>query len=243
MKILIASERFNGPQAASNTFFSTQYIIQSFSPRSILVLSSTLFSALVSFKFIFNCHPGLSKVSISTPHECSQSPLHRWRYHFSSNEMGVSTGSLCAGAPSLADFAPKVRSKYFDRATHFIESRPHACPDAIRECIFAYRRPLSARQTRCGLGVRCFVNKVRGQDGDPPVVVARVQHQPDDVENPSRRLASAQIVQHQNFHIANRLQNAHLRRFACGIVASLNFLQQFAIVAEQASVSATNQFL
>src|SRR5882672_5285752 len=102
------------------------------------------------------------------------------------HEFMVRFGSR-AGSPRLAHFAPKVWSEYFHGAAHFVKPRPHSRADAIRQRIFAYGNTLTARHTRRWLGTRHLINIVRGQDGDSPVVVTRVQHQPDDIQNPSRR--------------------------------------------------------
>jgi len=86
-----------------------------------------------------------------------------------------------------------------------------------------------------------IIEIVCGDDRCSALVVPGV-HTIPRCRAPNRRLARAKIVQNQNLDRSNRLEDFHLRGFACRVVAGLNFLQQFAVIAKQSRMSAMNQF-
>src|SRR5215472_9138624 len=150
---------------------------------------------------------------------------------------------LGSGAAGLAGFAAKIRRVYFDRAAHLEQTRAHASANAIAEGIFLYGDALAARQSGRGSRGIALVKIIGGQDGHAPLVVTRIQYKPNNVEYPRGWFAGAEIVEHQQFHRADRLENAHLRRLARRIVAGLNFLEQLAVIAEEPGMAPANQFL
>ena len=79
-----------------------------------------------------------------------------------------------------------------------------------------------------------LILKIRRDDRGAIVVVARVQDQADRVPNPFCRLHRAQFVQHQNVRFKDGTKNVQLGGLNSGVVRILDFLQQFAIVIEQA---------
>ena len=94
--------------------------------------------------------------------------------------------------------------------------------------------------------VRCAgigIQKIRGKQRDALFVVTRVQHMPHRLQRPKRRLARAEIVQHQNFRLQHRLEDAHFRRLAFRVVAILNFFQKLAVVVKKACVPAQDNIL
>src|SRR5215472_3912422 len=146
---------------------------------------------------------------------------------------------LSSGAAGLAGFAAKIRRVDFDRAAHLEQTRANASAEGI----FLYGDALATRQSGRGSRGIALVKIIGGQDGHAPLVVTRIQYKPNNVEYPRGWFAGAEIVQHQQFHRADRLENAHLRRLARRIVAGLNFLEQLAVIAEEPGMAPANQFL
>src|SRR5579883_1956146 len=146
-------------------------------------------------------------------------------------------------AAGLADFAAKVGGKHFNGAAHFVKPRTHACADTIRKSIFANGDALAPRSLQRLRGAFRFIEIICREDGHAAFVVTPVEHQADDIEHPRGGLAGAEVVEHEDFRRSNRIENAHLRGFARRIVAGLNFLEQFAIVAEETVMTAPNQLL
>src|SRR6266404_7929406 len=127
-------------------------------------------SASVSLKSIWTRHPGLSRVSIVTPHRCSQSPLQRLRYHFSIEDGagGIAGSMKCLGARAggLADFAAEVGCEDFDGAAHFVEAGTHAGADAVGEGVFLYDfYALAAGQSWRGSYRESLVKIICGENG------------------------------------------------------------------------------
>ncbi len=87
------------------------------------------------------------------------------------------------------------------------------------------------------------IEKIRGQQSDALLVVTCVQHMSHGFERPGRGLARPHIVQHQKIRLEHRFQHAHFGGLPFGIVAILNFLQQFAVVVEKPGVPPQHNFL
>ena len=62
-------------------------------------------------------------------------------------------------------------------------------------------------------------------------------------ERPERRLALADVVEHQNFGLEHRLEHAHLRGLILGVVAILNFFEQLAVIVKKPAMSAQDDLL
>jgi hypothetical protein len=151
-------------------------------------------------------------------------------------ELGVGAAGLCA-------LAAKIGGAYLDGAAHFEEAGAHAAADAFFEGIFAHGGDKSAARAARGFAGGCWIIEiVGGDDGGAFFVVARVEDDADDVANPVGGLAGAEIVEDEDFDGTNRVEDRHFGGFASGVVAGLDFLEEFAIVAEEAGVAADDQF-
>lgn len=149
---------------------------------------------------------------------------------------------LGAGAAGLGAFAAEVRCNDFDGAAHLEEARAHAATDSFFEGIFAgWHDEFSAGEASGFAFLSRIVVVVRCDDGGAALVIASVENDADDVADPIGRLAGTEIIEDENFDGTDGLENAHFRGFAGGIVAGLDFLQEFAVIAEEAGVTATNE--
>src|SRR6266850_467584 len=148
------------------------------------------------------------------------------------------------GMAGVRLFAAKIRGGDFHSAAHLVESGAHAGSDALLQRIFARRQnQLAVRKPgRLAFGSRAIEIICRDNRG-AVFIVSGVQHDPDDIAHPVRRLARSKIIQNQNLHRANRFENLHFRGFIGRVVARLDLLQQFAVVAKQSRMPALNQLL
>src|SRR6266850_1694421 len=148
------------------------------------------------------------------------------------------------GVAGVRLFAAKIRGGDFHGAAHLVESGAHACSDALLQRIFACRQnQLAARKPRRLTFSSRVIEIICRNERRPVFVVTGVQDNPYDVAHPIRRLARAKIIQNENLHGANRFKNFHFRGFARRVVACLDLLQQFAVVAKQSCMPPLNQLL
>jgi hypothetical protein len=149
---------------------------------------------------------------------------------------------LGVGAAGLGAFASKIGGADLDGAAHFEEARAHAAADALLEGIFARGGDELAVGETGGFTVgRGIVEIVGGDDGRAFFVVARVENDADNVADPVGGFAGAEVVEDEDFDGANRVEDGHLGGFAGGIVAGLDFFEEFAVVAEKAAVAADDE--
>src|SRR5579863_1123433 len=150
---------------------------------------------------------------------------------------------LGVGAAGLGAFAAEIGTGDFDSAAHLEEAGAHAAADALFEGILARGGDELAVGEAGGLAFgRGIVEVVGGDDGGALFVVARVEHDADDVADPIGWFAGAEVVEDEDFDGANRIENRHFGGFAGRVVAGLDFFEEFAIVAEEAGVAAADQF-
>ena len=151
---------------------------------------------------------------------------------------------LGVGAAGLGAFAAKIGGADFDGAAHFEEAGAHAAADAFFERIFADGGDELAVGSAGGFAGGCgIVEVIGGDDGGAFLVVAGVEDDADDVADPIGRLAGAEVVEDEDFDGANRIEDRHFGGFAGGIVAGLDLFEKFAVIAEEARVSADDEFL
>src|SRR5215831_10543530 len=113
-----------------------------------------------------------------------------------------------------------------------MQPRTHALSDPVSESFAPRGRSCGRERTgnsRCRL-----IFKVRGNDGRPVVVVARVEDQADGVPHPFRRLHGAEFVQDQNIGFEYRPKHIQLGGLDRRIVGILNLLQKLAIIVKKA---------
>ena len=73
---------------------------------------------------------------------------------------------------------------------------------------------------------------VCGDDGGLAVVVAGVEDERDRVPDPLVRFLRAQVVEDEHFGGEDRLEQVELGGADVGVIAVLDVLEQFAVVAE-----------
>jgi hypothetical protein len=147
------------------------------------------------------------------------------------------------GAAGLGALAAEIGGGDFDGAAHFEEAGAHAAADALFERIFAGSGDEFAVGQASGFAGGCrIVEIVGGDDGGPFFVVARVENNADDVSHPVGGFTCAQVIEDENFDGANWIEDGHFGGFAGGVVAVLDFFEEFAIVAEEAGVAADDEF-
>src|SRR4051794_2196845 len=130
------------------------------------------------------------------------------------------------------DALAKIAAVHLDLATHLVQARAHALPDAVAKGLVTSSSGCKAAALR-STARRRQIGKIGSNDGRPLIVVAGIQDVAHCLPNPFRRLDGSQFVEHQHFCFKYRLQDLKLRSLDGGIVGVLNFLQQLAIVVEQ----------
>src|SRR5262249_30039961 len=119
-----------------------------------------------------------------------------------------------------------------DNAAHLMQPGPHTLSDPVPESLAPRGR--SYRRQRTG-NSRCrLIFKVRGNDGRPVVVIARVEDQADGIPHPFRRLNGPEFVEDQNIGFEYGPQHIQLGGLDRRIVGILNLLQKLAIIVKKA---------
>ena len=148
-------------------------------------------------------------------------------------------GKSGVGTAGLGTFAAKIGGAHFDGAAHFEESGTHAAADALFERVFTDGGNEPASGAASGFaGGRGTVEVIRGDDGGALFVVARVENDAHDVADPVGGLAGTEVVEDEDFDGADGVEYGHFGGFAGGVVAGLDFFEEFAIVTEKAGVAA-----
>src|SRR5437763_6326260 len=87
----------------------------------------------------------------------------------------ASTGAKKLAEVGAAELLPEIAAVECDDATHFMQPRTHALPNAIAQGLCA--AGCARGRYRSGHSGGGLVVKIRGDDGGAIVVVARVQDQ------------------------------------------------------------------
>src|SRR5271170_1518117 len=167
------------------------------------------------------CRLGQAAASTTTPlqgYPPPKPPVNQTKTHFG-------CGKLDSCAAHVVGFTAKIGCIDNYSSAHLKQSRAHSRPNAVGDRIFLHRYALPTWQFRPGQGSFGFIKIIGRQNRHATFVVPRVQHQPDHIQHPQRRLARPQIIQDQDLHRSNRLEHCHFRRFARRVIASLNLFQ------------------
>src|SRR5580700_3218903 len=144
--------------------------------------------------------------------------------------------------PRLADLAAVIGSEELDGAAHFVEARADAHAQAVGESILARGGDcLAGGELRSAWRRHCrrpvVIEIIRRQQGDAPLIVPGVEDVANGFERPRGRFAGAEIVEKQNVGGQDGLENAEFTGLTFGIVASLNFLEQFSVVVKKSGMA------
>jgi hypothetical protein len=126
--------------------------------------------------------------------------------------------------------AAEVFAAHFDDNAHFGKAGAHALADAVAKGFFAHgaRGGVSTDSTGLEVGV------VGGDDGGPLVVVAGIEDVSDSVPDPLGGFGGAELVEDEDFGFKDGAKDFELGGGHLGVVGVLDFLEQLAVVAEEA---------
>src|ERR1700692_1648341 len=161
------------------------------------------------------------------------------------HESQITIHKLRPHAPGLADFAAIIGSEELDRAAHFIEPGPDPHTQPVGERILTRGRDRLARwelgSPWCGHRSRPGVIEIiRCEQRDAPFVVPGIEDVTDGFESPWGRFAGPEIIEEQNGGSQHGLKHAEFAGLTFRIVASLNFLEQLAVIVKKSRVPAQN---
>ena len=126
-------------------------------------------------------------------------------------------------------FLAAILTGHPDADAHFAKTRKHAVADAVAQSLFA-GGALGIRESTGGCRQ---VVVICGNNRGLAVVVARVEDESDRVPDPLIGFLRAQVVEDQNIGGEDRLEELEFSGTDFGVIAVLDALQQFTVIAEE----------
>lgn len=111
-------------------------------------------------------------------------------------------------------------------ATHFVQAGAQSHRDAIGQ---GFVRPRPDYRWYRAVG---FVGKIRGDDGEAPLVVPLVQDVRKRIEHPQCGALAAEVVEHERLGLEYRPQNLLLGHRRLGVIRALDLSKQRAIIGK-----------